>query len=73
MMLFNAMARFCWKKPIAACQVGPAEQEVGTLMLGAKLSKSEYLLGWLAVIVLTVAAIFSNLGNLILSYFASQV
>lgn len=43
------------------------------LMLGAKLSKAEFLKGWLAVIIMTLAAILSNLGNLILSYFSTQV
>lgn len=58
-----------------ACQVAtsPAEGEVGMLILGAKLSRAEFLLGWLAVILMTLAAILSVLGNLILSYFSQQV
>ncbi len=43
------------------------------LMFGAKLSRKEFLLGWFAVILMTLAAILSVLGNLILSYFSQQV
>ncbi|BDA47320.1 hypothetical protein COCOBI_10-1660 [Coccomyxa sp. Obi] len=53
--------------------MSPAGGEVGTLMIGAKLSMSEYLKGWLAVFIMTLAAILSNLGNLILSYFNQQM
>lgn len=42
-------------------------------MIGAKLSMSEYLTAWLAVFIMTLAAILSFLGNLILSYFNQQV
>ncbi|BDA47321.1 hypothetical protein COCOBI_10-1670 [Coccomyxa sp. Obi] len=53
--------------------MSPARGEVGTLMVGAKLSMSELLTAWLAVFILTLAAILSFLGNLVLSYFNQQI
>ncbi|BDA47318.1 hypothetical protein COCOBI_10-1640 [Coccomyxa sp. Obi] len=43
------------------------------LMFGARLSKAEFLTGWLAVFITTLAAILSVISNLILSYFSQQI
>ena len=61
-----------------ARQVGPepmssASGEVGTLMIGAKLTKSEYFIAWLAVFILTLNTVLSFMGNVMLSYFNQQV
>ena len=42
-------------------------------MVGAKLEMSELVTAWLAVFVMTLSAILSLLGTLILSYFNQQV
>lgn len=42
-------------------------------MVGVKLQMSEVLIAWLAVLVMTLSAILSLLGTLILSYFNQQV
>ncbi|BDA47322.1 hypothetical protein COCOBI_10-1680 [Coccomyxa sp. Obi] len=53
--------------------MSPERGEVGTLMIGAKLSMSEYLTAWLAVFILTLATILSFMGNVMLSYFNEQI
>jgi putative Mn2+ efflux pump MntP len=42
-------------------------------MVGVKLDLKEQVTGWLAVFIMTVSAILSFIGQLIVSYFNQQV
>ncbi|CAL8472225.1 g11767 [Coccomyxa elongata] len=65
-------------QPLDDVEVGPgpmspARREIGSLMMGTKLTMSEYLTAWLAVFLFTLATILSFMGNVLLSYFNQQI
>ena len=63
----------CNARQVGPGPMPPARGEVGTLMIGAKLTMSEYSTAWLAVFIFTLATVLSSMGNVLLLYFNQQV